>query len=149
MLSISIKQDGHSPEKTLMLGILASSPSFPLLSLPPLTTAVVLTTWSREMSAAAAAATGGSISATVAPKTSHSLAVSSERGDGGRRRRERVGACVRAGTDGQDRSELGPAAASDAASATEPIPPPSRGRAPLSPPRRVTKQLEWRSSRVR
>ena len=118
---VSIKQDGHSPEKTLMLGILASSPSFPLLSLPPLTTAVVLTTWSREMSAAAAAATGGSISAAAAPKTSHSLAVSSEHGG------ERVGACVRAGTDGQDRSELGPAAASAAASATEPIPPPPRG----------------------
>ena len=46
----------------------------------------------------------------------------------GGRRRER--ACVRAGTDGQDRSELGSAAA------TEPIPPPRGGR--LSrPPRDV------------
>ena len=87
----------HSPEKTLMLGILASSSS-PPLSLPPLTTAVVLTTWSREMSAAAAgtAAPGGSISAAVAPKTSHSLAVSSEQGNQSRWRRERGRACGRA-----------------------------------------------------
>lgn len=97
---VSIKQDGHSPEKTFMLGILASSP-FLLLSLPPLTTAVVLTTWSREMSAAAAgtAAPGGSISATVAPKTSHLLAVSSEHGNQSRRRkteREREGVHGRA-----------------------------------------------------
>merc|ERR1719245_486849 len=78
--SLWVRSGGDDPEKTLMLGILDSSPS-PLLSLPPLTTAVVLTTWSREMSAAAAAATGGSISAAVAPKTSHSLAVSSEHGN--------------------------------------------------------------------
>ena len=52
--------------------------------------------------------------------------------DGGRRR-ERGSVRARAGSDGQDRSELGPAAA--AASATEPIRPPPRGGRLSRPPR--------------
>ena len=108
-----------------MFGILASSP-FSLLSSPSTTAlqlAVVLTTWSREMTAP-----GGSMSALLpaaAPTEdvaflTHCLMAIAEDGgerpdadamDGGRERER-----ARTGADGQeDRSELGPAAAAAAA----------------------------------